>query len=76
METPNQSEVWLNVRRVEYPTPVPVGSRLQVAKDKAGESQGGDEGGHGGSEVIAKNRYIVWRFWQCERRVPAQEEFD
>lgn len=59
METPDQSEVWLNVRRVEYPTPVPVGSRLQVAKDKAGESQGGDEGGHGGSEVIAKNRYIV-----------------
>lgn len=32
---------------------------MQVAKDKAGESQGGDEGGHGGSEVIAKNRYMV-----------------
>ena len=31
----------------------------RLLKDKAGESQGGDEGGHDGSEVIAKNRYIV-----------------
>lgn len=29
----------------------------KLLKDKAGESQGGDEGGHDGSEVIAKNRY-------------------